>query len=215
MARLDMYGARVDPTVRLARLLQQFLGGPDPAGSAWRAWGHVEPVVGQALKRVDRSHQNLLAETLAMLWGDARAADLVAEIPGAAQGSGWIPDRPAPRLPLAHRVTASTHRMRAQTRPSPGRGGPAAPPPPGDPDYAIGGCPRPPAGEGWARSAAQGGPGGDECGEGGRNRPRHHQFGDRSGRGRPGDGDPQRRGGAHDPFDLVYGARPPRRFIAG
>jgi hypothetical protein len=66
--------------IRLSRMYQQVLGGPDPAAGSWRAWGHAEPVVGEALKRVDRGRQDLLAETLTMLSGDARAAGLMAEM---------------------------------------------------------------------------------------------------------------------------------------
>jgi hypothetical protein len=59
---------------------QEFLGGPDPAGSAWRSWGHVQPVVGEALKRVDRGQRDLLSNTLAEVCGDPQAAELLAEI---------------------------------------------------------------------------------------------------------------------------------------
>jgi AcrR family transcriptional regulator len=79
-ARLDGYRAEDHPMTRLSRMYQQLLGGPDPAGSAWRAWGHVEPVVGEALKRVDRSYQDLLADTLAELWDDRGAAEALAEL---------------------------------------------------------------------------------------------------------------------------------------
>jgi AcrR family transcriptional regulator len=79
-ARLDGYRAQSDPRVRLSRMLQQFLGGPDPAGSAWRAWGHVEPMVGQALIRVDRNHRDLLSDTLAEVCGDPEVAELLAEM---------------------------------------------------------------------------------------------------------------------------------------
>jgi AcrR family transcriptional regulator len=78
--RLDGYRAQADPMTRLSRMCQQFLSGPDPAGSAWRAWGHVEPAVGQALKRVDRNHQRVLADTLTEIYGDQRVADLLSEM---------------------------------------------------------------------------------------------------------------------------------------
>ncbi|HEX3826753.1 MAG TPA: TetR/AcrR family transcriptional regulator [Sporichthyaceae bacterium] len=78
--RLGGYRAQADPMVRLSRMHQQFLGGPDSAGSAWRAWGHVESVVGQALIRVDRNHLDLLSNTLAEVSGDPDLAELLAEI---------------------------------------------------------------------------------------------------------------------------------------
>jgi AcrR family transcriptional regulator len=78
--RLEGYRAHADPLVRISRMSQQFLGGPDPAGSAWRAWGHLEPMVGQAVLRVDRSHRDLLSKTLAAVSGDLEVAELLAEI---------------------------------------------------------------------------------------------------------------------------------------
>jgi AcrR family transcriptional regulator len=79
-ARLDAYRTPADPWVRLSRLLQSFLGGPDPAGSAWRAWGHVDPVIGAVIAPLERNRRDLLARTLTEVCDDPTAAEPMAEI---------------------------------------------------------------------------------------------------------------------------------------
>ncbi|MGQ0846251.1 MAG: TetR/AcrR family transcriptional regulator [Sporichthyaceae bacterium] len=58
------------PRRRLELLLADLLIRPDRAAIVWRAWGHTNPVVGQAIRRVDAGLERALAATLHRLTGD-------------------------------------------------------------------------------------------------------------------------------------------------
>jgi hypothetical protein len=52
---------------------------PDPAETAWRAWAYTDPVVRDAVCRVDQLHDRALATTLARLRDDP-AVEFLAEM---------------------------------------------------------------------------------------------------------------------------------------
>lgn len=59
-----------NPWRRLELLLSDLLIRPEQAETVWRAWGHANPIVGGALRRVDQRFENTLAITLAQLCDD-------------------------------------------------------------------------------------------------------------------------------------------------
>lgn len=68
-----------NPYRRLDLLLAGLLIRPSRATSVWRAWGHANPIVGDAVRRVDDRVETALALTLAQL-SDEPAARGVAEL---------------------------------------------------------------------------------------------------------------------------------------
>jgi AcrR family transcriptional regulator len=73
------YREEPDPMTRLARLQRQMLAAPDQAETAIRAWAHTEPVIGHALRRIDRRKQDLNTATIHAATGDPDA-ELLAEM---------------------------------------------------------------------------------------------------------------------------------------
>jgi AcrR family transcriptional regulator len=68
--RLILCRAERNPWRRLEMLLTDLLIRPEPAEIVWRAWGHANPIVGGALRRVDQQFESVLAGTLAQLCAD-------------------------------------------------------------------------------------------------------------------------------------------------
>jgi AcrR family transcriptional regulator len=71
--RLAAVRAVSNPMRRLQVLLQRLLTEPDPTDTAWRARAHTEPVIGYALRRMDRRRQALLTETIGEATQDSEA----------------------------------------------------------------------------------------------------------------------------------------------
>lgn len=78
-ARIAACGSERNPWRRLEMLNADLLMPPDPAETAWRAWAYTDPVVRDAVCRVDQLHDRALATTLASL-GDDPAVGLLAEM---------------------------------------------------------------------------------------------------------------------------------------
>lgn len=56
-----------NPWRRMELLHADLLIDPDPADIAWRAWGHTNPVVGEAICRVDHLRERALTVTISQL----------------------------------------------------------------------------------------------------------------------------------------------------
>ncbi|MGQ0466706.1 MAG: TetR/AcrR family transcriptional regulator [Sporichthyaceae bacterium] len=83
--------AEPDSALQLATLLQRLLRAPDPAETAFRAWAHAEPTVGEALREIDRRTREAFAATIRAATSDP-AADLLADgLLGAAIGLNHLP----------------------------------------------------------------------------------------------------------------------------
>jgi AcrR family transcriptional regulator len=91
--QLAEYRLLDDPGLRMAHLLRPFIKGADTLESAWRAWGHHEPVIGQALSRADQQQQRLIARTLTELSVDAADVDVLSEMT-VGLGIGLLQPRP-------------------------------------------------------------------------------------------------------------------------
>ncbi len=76
----EAMAADPDPVRRLEALYQGSLSLPHPAEATWRAWGWTDPVVADALRRVEERGQILTTQVLTELLGDPDRADLLAEL---------------------------------------------------------------------------------------------------------------------------------------
>jgi AcrR family transcriptional regulator len=63
-AEIRSFARERNPLRRMEFLLSEMLIGPDPAETAWRAWGHTNPVVGAAIRRLDKLREQALAEAI-------------------------------------------------------------------------------------------------------------------------------------------------------
>lgn len=65
--RVEGFLRERDPYRRMELLHADLLLDPDPVQTAWRAWGHTNPVVGAAIARTDDLRQRALAATIDQL----------------------------------------------------------------------------------------------------------------------------------------------------
>jgi AcrR family transcriptional regulator len=70
LARLEAVRSEPDPLLRLARLLQPLLDERDTSETAWRAWAHADPAIGNVLRRIDNHHQGLVTDTITAITAD-------------------------------------------------------------------------------------------------------------------------------------------------
>jgi len=80
VAKLEQFRTGSNPAFGVACFLQQILEGANPIESAWRAWGHADPEIGQSILRVDKAREQLVVEALAHFHPDPSIAELLAEM---------------------------------------------------------------------------------------------------------------------------------------
>jgi AcrR family transcriptional regulator len=81
-----------NPWRRMELLNAELLIDPDPADTAWRAWGHTNPVVGAAIRRVDNLRERALTHTIGQLVDSPDSAALAELTMGLAIGlHQWHP----------------------------------------------------------------------------------------------------------------------------
>jgi AcrR family transcriptional regulator len=92
LARIDQLMTESNVLRRTELLLSDLLVCPDSTDTAWRAWGHTNIIVREALRRVDRRRERAIAIALEQLLGIS-SADLLAEMTlGLALGlHDWYP----------------------------------------------------------------------------------------------------------------------------
>jgi AcrR family transcriptional regulator len=69
LARIDRCLAEHNPWRRMEQLCADLLVAPDPAGTAWRAWGQANQVVAAAVRNVDYHRERALNLTLSQILG--------------------------------------------------------------------------------------------------------------------------------------------------
>jgi AcrR family transcriptional regulator len=75
-SRLAAADHEPQPPARLGRLLDELLQVPDPAAGAIRAWAHTEPVLGDAVRRIDRMRRDSFASAIRDATADPAAEEM-------------------------------------------------------------------------------------------------------------------------------------------